>query len=79
MKKMCNPKGHFIAVLFLALHMLSVSGFSVSEFVKDLLTKDNWQKIESYLDQGPMNSYFTYESVVAIYNETAIAMPEIME
>jgi len=51
---MRNLSCYFIVVFFLAFSLLSVSGFSVTEFVNDLLIKDNWQKIESYLDQGPM-------------------------
>ncbi|EAS01158.2 zinc carboxypeptidase family protein (macronuclear) [Tetrahymena thermophila SB210] len=53
--------------------------FKLEEFIRDLKTPNNWGKVEGYLDNGPMNGYFDYNTTMEIYFKASQAFPELVK
>ncbi|KAL4494973.1 hypothetical protein ABPG72_015673 [Tetrahymena utriculariae] len=53
--------------------------FKVEEFIQDLRAPNNWGKVEGYLDHGPMNGFFDYNTTMEIYFQASQAFPELVK
>ncbi|KAL4450882.1 hypothetical protein ABPG74_011724 [Tetrahymena malaccensis] len=74
-----------IAIFLIIICALSVSfcqeqsNFNLEEFIQDLKTPNNWGKVEGYLDHGPMNGFFDYNTTMDIYFKASQAFPELVK